>query len=52
MVDDMDELKALLVAKLDVVEFLDLLGLEMVDLVDILEEQIEEEYPRLLRACR
>ena len=37
-----EELKALIVAKLDEMELLDLLGLTIHDLVDILEEQIEE----------
>jgi hypothetical protein len=52
MIDDMDELKALIIAKLDVMEFLDLLGLDLSDLVGLLEEEIEEQYTRLDRACR
>ena len=52
MIEDLDELKALIVANLDVVEFLDILGLGMEDLVDLLEEDIEKEYTRLHRACR
>lgn len=52
MSDDIEELKTLIVANLDVIDFLDILGLEMADLVDILEEQIEEQRPQLIRACR
>jgi hypothetical protein len=52
MIDDIEELKALIVAKLDVLEFLDLLGMGIEDLVDLLEEQIEEEHTRLHKACR
>jgi hypothetical protein len=54
VVDDLEELKALIVANLDVVEFLDLIGLELVDLVNLpeVEEQIEENYSRLVRAVR
>lgn len=37
-----DELKALIVAQLDETQLLDLLGLDISDLVDLLEEQIEE----------
>lgn len=54
MSDDLEELKALIVANLDIIEFLDLLGLELVDLVNIpeVEESIEENHQRLHRACR
>lgn len=52
MLDDIEELKALIVANLDVVEFLDILGLDMADLVNLLEEEIEKEHTRLQRACR
>ena len=37
-----DELKARIVAELDVLEFLDILSLDLSDLVELLEEQIEE----------
>lgn len=49
---DMEELKLLIVHNLDVLDFLDLLGVSYAELVDILEEQIEEEYTRLHDACR
>ncbi len=37
-----EELKDLIAVKLDVVEFLDILGLELVDIVDKFEDEIEE----------
>jgi hypothetical protein len=37
--------------KLDVQEFLDILGWDMFDLVEALEEIIEEKYLELLDAC-
>jgi hypothetical protein len=54
MSDDIEELKALICSNLDVVEFLDIIGLELVDIVNIpeVEERIEEEYTRLARAVR
>jgi hypothetical protein len=48
----MDELKALIVAKLDVLEFLDILGYDVADLVEVLEDEIEENQQELERACR
>lgn len=50
--DDLQELKLLIVANLDVTDLLDILGLEMADLVDLLEEHIEEKYTQLRRATR
>lgn len=50
--DDLDELKLLIVHNLDVLDFLDILGVSYAELVDILEDQIEEEYARLHDACR
>jgi hypothetical protein len=52
MIDDMDELKALIIAKLDVIDLLDLLGMGIEDLVDMLDEELEENYTKLQRACR
>lgn len=49
---EIEELKLLIVAKLDVTDFLDILGMELVDLVDKLEEEIEEQRQELVRACR
>ena len=50
--DDLDELKLLIVHNLDVLEFLDILDVSFAELVDILEDQVEEEYTRLHAACR
>jgi hypothetical protein len=52
--DDIEELKARIVAVLDVTDFLDLIGYDLADLVNIpeIEEQIEEAYTRIDRACR
>lgn len=47
-----DELKLLIIHKLDVEEFLDILGYELCDLVDILDDEIEENKKELERACR
>lgn len=52
MIDGIEELKARIVATLDVVEFLDILGLDMADIVEVLEEEIEENAVRLTRACQ
>lgn len=54
MHDNIEELKARIIAALDVVDFMDLIGYELADLVNIpdIEERIEEEYARLDRACR
>lgn len=49
---NVEELKALIVHNLDVMEFLDILGLELSDLVELLEEQIEESASQLQRACK
>jgi hypothetical protein len=54
MHDDLEELKAQIIAVLDVTDFLDLVGYTLADLVNIpeVEELIEENYSRLVRACR
>ena len=52
MKDGVEELKLLIVHNLDVLEFLDILGLDLADLVDILEEHIEEAQSQLERAVR
>lgn len=48
----MDELKELIPAKLDVQEFLDILGLDLYDIIDKFEDEIEENKQILLAACR
>jgi len=52
MHEDLDELKLLIIHNLDVLEFLDIVGVSFAELVDILEEQCEENNEELLRACR
>lgn len=52
MHDDIEELKARIVAALDVTDFLDLVGCDLAYLVEIMEDEIEENYTRLDRACR
>lgn len=47
-----DELHDLIAAKLDVVEFLDILGLELGDILDKFEDEIEEYREELVAACR
>lgn len=47
-----DELKQRIVACLDEVELLDALGLDIGDLVELLEEQIEENRQELERLVR
>jgi hypothetical protein len=47
----LDELKALIASKLDVVEFLDILGWTMFDLVEALEDEIIENKIELMKAC-
>lgn len=50
MSSDIEELKTRIVAGLDVIEFLDILGLDISDLVELLEEQIEEQVEELRSA--
>ena len=47
-----EELKHLVAAKLDVTEFLDILGLELVDIIDKFEDELEEFKQELYVACR
>ena len=44
------ELKELIVHNLDVLEFLDLLGVELADIIDKFDEEIEENHLALLSA--
>jgi len=48
----LQELKILIPAKLDVTEFLDIIGYELADLVEVLEEEIEEHQAQLSAACK
>jgi len=45
------ELKELIKHKLDIDEFLDIIGYDITDLVEKLEEEIEEFKEELFRAC-
>lgn len=47
----LDDLKAHITIKLDVIEFLDILGFTMGDLVEALEDEIQEHEDELKRAC-
>lgn len=46
------ELKYRIAACLDVVDFLDIIGIGIEELVEFLEEEIEEHQEELERACR
>jgi hypothetical protein len=48
----LDDLKDLIAAKLDVEEFLDILGLELIDILYKFEEEIYESANELTEACR
>jgi hypothetical protein len=50
MIEDIEELKALIVHNLDVLEFLDILGIDMAELVEHFEEEIEEHQNALRKA--
>lgn len=50
MTADIEEIKQRIISGLDVIEFLDVLGLDISDLVELLEEQIEDAYPEILSA--
>lgn len=50
--DTLEELKARIVSAMDVTTFLDFLGLDLVDIIDLFDEELEENYSRLDRACR
>ena len=46
-----DELKLLIAAKLDVTDFLDIIGYDLADLLEVLGDEIEEYQTQLLDAC-
>lgn len=46
-----EDIKFLIASRLDADEFLDILGWTMFDLVEKLDEEIEENFEELLRAC-
>lgn len=49
---DLEDLKTLIASRLDVEEFLDILGWTMYDLVDALDDVIDEKFEDLLDACK
>ena len=46
-----DELKDLIIAKLDVSEFLDILGYELSDIIDKFGDELEDHKQELISAC-
>lgn len=48
---DVQDLKDLIASRLDVEEFLDIIGWSLYDLVDVMDEQIEDKFDELLKAC-
>lgn len=48
---NIDDLKVLIASKLDVTDFLDIIGYDLMDLVEHMEEQIEEHWQELVDAC-
>lgn len=48
---NLDDLKLLIASKLDVAEFLDIIGYTMFDLVEVLTDEINENKQELERAC-
>lgn len=46
-----EELKDLIASRLDVTEFLDIIGFSMYDLVEALESEIDAHFEELLEAC-
>lgn len=47
---DLESLKTLIIHKLDILEFLDILGIELDELVEYLEENVAEEADALWEA--
>jgi hypothetical protein len=46
-----DELKLIIAARLDIPEFLDIIGYGLADLLEVLGDEIEEYKQELLDAC-
>ena len=49
--NQIDDLKQLIIHKLDVDEFLDILGYDISDLVERLSEEVEDNYGELFNTC-
>ena len=52
MSSQLEELKQLIIHKLDIDEFLDILGYDLSDLVERLSDELEENYEDLIHACK
>ncbi len=50
--ETLDELKALIASNLDVTDFLDILGYELVDILDKFDEEIEEHIVTIQQAVK
>jgi hypothetical protein len=50
--DTLDELKARIVSAMDITDFLDMLGLDFVDVIDKFDDEIQENSEKFDRACR
>lgn len=46
-----EDIKYLIASRLDVTEFMDILGWTMFDLVEKLDEEIEEHFDEFMEAC-
>lgn len=49
--DTIEDLKELVASRLDVPEFLDIIGYSMWELVEALEDEIREHFDELTEAC-
>lgn len=50
--DTLDELKARVVASMDITMFLDMLGFDLVDVIDLFDDELQENFEAFDRACR
>jgi len=49
--DTVEDLKELVASRLDVAEFLDVIGYTMYELVEALEDEIRDNWDDLIKAC-
>jgi len=49
---DMEELKQLIIHNLDIEELMDILGMDIADLVEKLEDEINENFDELMKAVQ
>lgn len=50
--DTLDELKARIVASMDITMFLDMLDYDLVDIIDLFNDELEEKFEAFDRAIR